>query len=71
MTVISVNAGARRRTSSSIVKALLHWSAQARERRQIRREMRELSRLPLHLLRDMGMEQYAAPREPTIQMPWH
>lgn len=71
MTMISVNAGAHRRKSPSIANALLRWRAQASERWRIRMEMKELSRLSPHLLRDMGLEEYAAPREPTIQMPWH
>jgi uncharacterized protein YjiS (DUF1127 family) len=71
MTVISVSAGARRRKPPSIVNALLRLSAQAKEQRRIGKEMRELSRLSPHLLRDIGMDQCAAPREPTIQVRWH
>ncbi|EPX78521.1 hypothetical protein thalar_02313 [Litoreibacter arenae DSM 19593] len=31
----------------------------------MRREMAALSHLSRHLLRDMGLEEYAAPREPV------
>ena len=71
MTVISVEGGTRRRKSPSIMNALLRWLAHARKRRRMRKEMRELSRLPSRLLRDIGLEQYGAPREPSIQNPWH
>jgi uncharacterized protein YjiS (DUF1127 family) len=69
MTAISVDSGACRRTSPSIVNAILRWSAQASERRRMRKEMRELSVLSSRLPRDVGLEQYAAPRETTIQNP--
>ncbi|MEM7643980.1 MAG: hypothetical protein AAF366_15850 [Pseudomonadota bacterium] len=42
----------------------------AKQRQQMRIEMKGLSRLPSHLLRDMGLEQYAAPREPDIHILW-
>ena len=70
MTMISIHAGARRRPPSSIAMALLDRLAEAAKRRRIRREMKELSRLPRHLLQDMGLEQYAAPDEPVIPHHW-
>ncbi len=71
MTMMSIHDGAPRRQPPGIAKALLRWWAQARERRKIRTEMKELSCLSPRLLPDMGPKQYAAPREPTIPMPWH
>ncbi|WP_430448830.1 hypothetical protein [Rhodophyticola sp.] len=70
MTMISIHAGAPRRPPSSIAKALRDRLAEAAKRQRIRKEMKELSKLPRHLLRDMGLEQYAAPREPTINIHW-
>jgi uncharacterized protein YjiS (DUF1127 family) len=70
MTMISIHAGAARRHPSSIARALLDLLAEAAERRRIRKEMKELSKLPRHLLRDMGLEQYAAPDVPTILNHW-
>jgi uncharacterized protein YjiS (DUF1127 family) len=67
MTMISIHAGAPRRRSSSIARALRNQMAEAAKRRRIRKEMKELSHLPRHMLRDMGLEQYAAPDSPTSQ----
>lgn len=70
MTMISAHAGATRRHPSSIARALLDLLEEAAKQRRIRREMKELSRLPRHLLRDMGLEQYAAQDAPTIPHHW-
>ena len=66
MTMISIHAGGPRRQPSSIATLLRNLLAEAARRRRIRKEMKGLSRLPRHLLRDMGLEHYAAPPEPTI-----
>jgi len=67
MTMISIQSGARRRQPSSIEKALITLQAEAAKRRRIRKAMKELSQLHHHhLLRNMGLEQYAAPNVPTI-----
>lgn len=66
MTMTSTHVGAPRRKPSSIAKTVRDLLEEAAKRRRIRREMNELSRLPRHLLRDMGLEQYAASEEPTI-----
>jgi uncharacterized protein YjiS (DUF1127 family) len=68
--MISIHAGAPRRQPSSIAKALLNLLAEAAKRRRIRKEMKELSKLPHHLLRDMGLEKYVAPNVPTIPIHW-
>jgi uncharacterized protein YjiS (DUF1127 family) len=70
MTMISNHAGAPRRPPSNIARALLDRLAEASKRRRIRREMKELSQLPHHLLRDMGLERYAAPKVPAIPHHW-
>lgn len=70
MTMISSNAGAGRRQVSRLADDFRLWAESAGERRRIRREMRELSQLPDHLLRDMGLEQYAAPRDAEVQLFW-
>lgn len=70
MTMISIHAGAPRRKTSGFAKALLNLLAEAARRRRIRREMKELSKLSHHLLHDMGLEQCAAAREPTITIHW-
>jgi uncharacterized protein YjiS (DUF1127 family) len=70
MTMISIHAGAPRRQPGSIARALRNHMAEAAKRRRIRKEMKELSRLPRHLLRDMGLEQYASPDVPTISNHW-
>ncbi|MEX5727526.1 uncharacterized protein Ga0609869_000879 [Rhodovulum iodosum] len=70
MTMIYIHAGAARRHPSSIARALLDRLAKAAKRRRIRKEMKELSRLPRHLLRDMGLEQYASPDVPTFPNHW-
>lgn len=66
MTMTSIHAGAPRRHPSRIATSLLNLMAEAAKRRRIRKEMRELSRLPRHRLRDMGLEQYAEPPDPII-----
>tara|TARA_R110002049_G_scaffold305535_1_gene502476 strand:+ start:12013 stop:12228 length:216 start_codon:yes stop_codon:yes gene_type:complete len=70
MTMISIHAGAARRHPSSIARALLDRLAEVAKRRRIRRDMKGLSRLPRHLLRDMGLEHYAAPDDPAIPHHW-
>lgn len=70
MTMDSLHAGAVRRRPSGIAGALLGWLAEARERRRVHREMREISRLPYHLLRDLGLEQYSAPDDPALPHNW-
>ena len=70
MTTISTHAGAPRRHPSSIATLLRNLMAEAARRRRIRNEMKGLSRLPRHILRDMGLEQYAAPRDPAIHHAW-
>jgi uncharacterized protein YjiS (DUF1127 family) len=70
MTMISIHAGARRRPPSSIAMALRNRLADAAKRRRFRKEMKALSQLPLHLLRDMGLEHYAAPDVPAIPHHW-
>jgi len=70
MTMISSNAGAGRRRVPRIAVDIRRWVESAGERRRVRREMRELSQLPDHLLRDMGLEQYAAPRDAAVLLIW-
>ncbi len=70
MTMISIHAGATRRHPSSIARDLLDRLAEAAKRRRIHKEMKGLSHLPRHLLRDMGLEQYAAPDVPTLPNHW-
>lgn len=70
MTMISIHEGAPRRHPSGTAKALLDRLAEAARRRRIRKEMKGLSKLPRHLLRDMGFEQYAAPDDPAILHHW-
>ncbi|WP_412105156.1 DUF1127 domain-containing protein [Sulfitobacter sp. D35] len=70
MTMISSNAGAGRRRGSRIADDFRRWVESAGERRRIRREMRELSHLPDHLLRDMGLGQYAAPHDNAVPLLW-
>jgi uncharacterized protein YjiS (DUF1127 family) len=50
--------------------ALRNRLADAAKRRRFRKEMKALSQLPLHLLRDMGLEHYAAPDVPAIPHHW-
>ena len=70
MTMISIHAGAPRRQPPSLSRALLDLLAEAARRRRKRMEMTELSRLPHHLLRDMGLERYAALDVRTISNHW-
>ncbi len=70
MPIISIHAGAPRRQSLGIARALRKRLAEAAKRRRIRKEMKELSHLPRHILRDMGLEHYAAPDVPTISNYW-
>ena len=70
MTMTSIQSGAPRRPASSIARALLDRLAEAAKRRRIRKKMKELSRLPHHLLRDVGLEQYGAPDDPAIPHHW-
>lgn len=70
MARISTNHGAERRRAPDIARSLRRWIATARERRRIRRDIAELSRLPVHLLRDMGLEHHAAPRDSVLPHRW-
>ncbi|MEL6799226.1 MAG: DUF1127 domain-containing protein [Pseudomonadota bacterium] len=70
MTRISIHAGAPLGHPSSIARVLLDRLAKAAKRRRNRRGMKELSQLPRHLLRDMGLEHCAAPDAPTISNHW-
>lgn len=70
MTMTSIHAGAPRREPSSIAKAVLDLLAEAAKRRRFRSEMKGLPRLSRHLLRDVGLEQYAAPDDPAIPNHW-
>lgn len=60
MTAHALNAGGVSRDASSLVRNIGRWIADAARKRRIRREMAGLSRLPMRLLRDMGLERYAA-----------
>lgn len=64
MTTHALNAGDVRRHASSLVRNIGRWMADAARERRVRREMAGLSRLPMHLLRDMGLERYAASGQP-------
>lgn len=66
MTTISNHAAAPRRQPPSIAKALLNRLAEAAKRRRVRRGMQELSQLPRHVLRDIGLEHHAALDAPPI-----
>ena len=70
MTMTSIRVGASRRPPSGIAGALLELLASAAERRRIRKELKELSRLPRHLLRDVGLEHYAEPVLPAKPNNW-
>jgi len=70
MTLISIHAGAPRRHPLNIARALRNRLEDAAKRRRIRRELKELSQLPHHLLRDIGLEQHAAPEVPAIPRHW-
>ncbi len=71
MSMHSSQAGALRQPSPGIGRLVRDWIEMARQRRRIRREMAELAKLPLHLLRDIGLEQYASPREPIPRPHWY
>jgi len=68
--MISINAAAFRMRPPSMLNAFLRRLVQERERRQSRKEIRELSRFSPHLLRDIGLEHYADLREPVINIHW-
>jgi len=68
--MVAIHAGAPRRQPWSNAKVLLNRLAEAAKRRRIRKEMEELSHLPHLLLRDMGLERYAARDVPTIPNHW-
>ena len=70
MTMITENAGLYRPRSQGVAEVIQRWIARAIEWRRIRKEMKALSKLPPAVLRDMGLERFAAPREPTMQNPW-
>lgn len=65
-----IHSGARRRKSSGVARMIHRWIARAAEHSRMRRDMAELSRRPRHLLRDMGLEDYAAPPEPHRPPYW-
>ena len=63
--------GAIRRRSPGIGQIIRNWIADFTKRRRLRREMAELSHLPRHRLRDMGLEEYAQPRKPEYRSRWY
>lgn len=67
MTAVLTNIGAGGRWLFGIAEVATGWIANSEERKRIRRERRALSRLPNHLLRDVGLEQYAEPPAPIIR----
>ncbi|WP_350158926.1 hypothetical protein [Roseovarius sp.] len=71
MTMISIRSGARRRDLERLAQFLRRRLEVARERRRVSREMAELSHLPRHLLRDMGLEEFARPRERSLPPHWY
>ncbi|MEP3046368.1 MAG: hypothetical protein ABJO09_09550 [Hyphomicrobiales bacterium] len=58
------------RTVSSLVKSLRQRIREALEKRRIRRNFGDLSQLSDHLLRDLGLEQYAQLRDPEFSHLW-
>lgn len=67
MTATLTNVGAGRRWLSRAAEDMSRWLANAKERQRVRREMAALSHLPRHLLRNMGLEEYAAVPDATIR----
>ncbi|WP_166486185.1 DUF1127 domain-containing protein [Jannaschia sp. CCS1] len=70
MTMISSTAFPRRRPFFSIAQHALKWVSATAEKRHLRSQRAELSHLPKHLLRDMGLEHYATPHDPLIPPRW-
>ena len=68
MTMHSTDAGGLPRHVPSIAQIIRHRIAGAAEKRRARLEMKRLSRMPRHLLRDIGLERYAAEGDPDH---WH
>lgn len=66
MTAVLTNVGTGRRWLSNFAEVVTGWIVNTRERQRLRREKRALSQLPNHLLRDVGLEQYAKPPDPII-----
>ncbi|MCA8884758.1 MAG: hypothetical protein KDA50_13575 [Rhodobacteraceae bacterium] len=72
MTTMSPPAGGGARPAAShLAAAFLRWRARARDRRRIRRAREDLAGLSRHLLRDIGLEDYADPLEPEIRAQRH
>lgn len=72
MTMMSSPAGGGARPAPPLfAAAFLRWWAQVRQRRRIRRELKDISRLSRHLLRDIGIEDYADLPEPEIRANRH
>lgn len=65
-TMSSPVAGGARPAPPRFAAAVLRWRAQMRQRRRLRRELKDVSRLSRHLLRDIGIEDYADLPEPEI-----
>lgn len=70
MTMTTSNVGAERRWFSRSAGRLRQWPEQAEKRRLSRRGMKALSLLSDHLLRDVGLERNAAPRDAAIRHFW-
>ena len=70
MSMQATNAGTTRRHTFSLGQIWRRRIANAARKRRVRLEMAELSRLPRHRLRDMGLEDYAQPPEPSFPAHW-
>lgn len=70
MTMISSDIGAPHRHYPGIARGVRRRIARARQEHRERRMMAELSQLPAHVLKDIGLEDYAQPREPTDPRAW-
>jgi uncharacterized protein YjiS (DUF1127 family) len=71
MTNSSTVAGNLRRHAPTLAQIVRRWITTMAERQRRRREIAQLSRLPLYLLRDMGLEEFAAHRAPSPMTHWH
>jgi uncharacterized protein YjiS (DUF1127 family) len=67
MTIYSTNAGNVRRHAPSLAQIVCNWLRKSAERRRLHLERIRLSRMPRHLLRDIGLEHLAAEDDPE---PW-
>lgn len=67
MTAVLTNVGIGRRWLSRFAEVVSGWIVNIREWQRLRHERRGLSQLPNHLLRDVGLEQYAEPPDPIIR----